>query len=413
MQGNLLDHTEQRESECAPECVPESAPDCMTDCALGSWTELSQSLGEFFGNLPYASIGRLVGFIAAAGTIARWIRSAWRKRRRTRQSVRKRRNASVWRVEPLLEPAVTDAAAAVKAKGRVPLQYRSEGSRFSKFANGLRRLVVRPSTPKPAFAALRADRDPAIGRRRLVDGLPAHGFGIELELHPHESSKHFLRSLRSGGNGYQRTLALCDAEQLERSGSLITCCVVKIGRNAVTTECRPEGDLVRLESVDPALLSGKNEWVAPRSEVDRDALWAVRVPRGKGTPHGPDVELESEKVRTARRKLLKGLVALFFATVLSTFAAVFGWVWFMSWARGSASSDATEFNVTAAAVFLAIFLFLALIVLLTLGSIYLVHLLVSAWRESHSPDRWRAGTSACVDDADTIRNGNEFQCAKE
>ena len=413
MQGNLLDLTEQRDSDCAPACVLESAPDCVADCAPGLWTELVQSLWEFIGDVLYSPIGAFVGFIVGTGTMVGWVRSAWRKLRRPRRPVRKGRDAGVWRVEPLLEPFGVDASAAVRAKGRVPLQYRSDGSRFSKFVNGIRRLVVRPSTPKPAFAALRAVRDPLVGRRRQVDGLPAHGFGVEIGLHSHESSTHFSRSLRTGGNGYQRTVAVCDAEQLERPGSLISCFIVRIGRDAVSITDRPEGDLVRLESVDPAFVSGKNEWLAPRSEIGSDVMWVVRVPRRKSPPQEPEIELEPANVRTARRKRLGGLVAFLVVMTLGVFAFVVAWAWIASLTSRIAASDLIGFPATPLAVFLTVFVFLEGAAFLLLGLTYVVHLLVSLWRECRSLKRWTAGTSACVNDADTIRNGHEFQCGDE
>lgn len=322
-----------------------------------------------------------------------------------KMSKRRDRVGSFWKIYPLLRPQGLGAEAVVSAHGRVPLAAAFEGSVVSHVWNYARRLMLRPSSPKSAFAVRACARSPRRNEQVLVNRLPARGFRLRVDLHPHESAHHLRRSF-DGTRAYGgQVLAVCEPAELERPTGRVACYLVDTTTNDFWPHRKSDTSTVLFCSADPLWHSLGNEWISDRDSVDDDAIWLIYAPESRRSGDECPVERETVAARDMRigylRQQCLWLVFLpfiglgFLSAILVPLFAV----------GGSDDQFVRDLGIgvltllwTAYLTWLVLVVFLLVIVAANHGWSVVCH-------ESNAPRHWRAGTTGCLHDALIIRNG--------
>ena len=124
----------------------------------------------------------VVGFPAVAGWILRRAADG-------RPESNKRARAGLW-IANHLRPAEVNVKWALAIYGRIPVEYIVRGSLVSRLWSRLRGLALRPSSPKPAFAARECKRVPEAGVKD-DQGRRMGGYLLAVRLHSSEHPEHF------------------------------------------------------------------------------------------------------------------------------------------------------------------------------------------------------------------------------
>lgn len=302
---------------------------------------------------------------------------------------------------PLLRPQGLGAAETIAEKGRVPLSYNTGSNVASAWWNVGRRLMLRPSSPKPAFAIMRFEPDYRPGESD--SGWPGDRRMLRAELHPNESAKHFVRSfmmqLTSGG----RVVAVCDPDDLGRAKARVRCHLAEGIENRKQIRAMPDQPSVVLRYADPDLHPRGREWKAKSSKVPSDAIWLVQSPPNSRGNYRDPPRFESRLAGRPRRRyfwLLMFFLLVFPLLAIALAVLLYGLETFASRATGTDPPGSSTTALDALYGIYSIGVTLALIACV----VYLLGLVISIWREERESCRWRAGTTECILDGDRARN---------
>ena len=310
--------------------------------------------------------------------------------------------------------------------GRIPLEYDFGSPGYLGLVRRLRASLLRPSSPKSAYAI--ANFATSDYSTVPEDGeYSAGGFRLVVELKHTESTRHFLRSLRTGTRTWKRTVAICGPGDLYCRDRVVTCFTVA---PPVRRSDWRSTQHVTLYSSDP-LFSGAHHGAEMwPDDLPGDTIWLVDIGCSNGditqpsSYEGTPVSHSSfdPGIFRLRRYLIFLMLVLTF--VIATFADA---------TRPTLDmNDNIPWAVEATEDALVI---LILVIQFTAFYLFFVYLAWNMWwyfwfelperwlrnawnslragsylREVLRPTRmqtWQASTTRCVADGDRVRNGHE------
>ena len=336
-------------------------------------------------------LGQTVGVVilAISALFFEWVRRRWQSNR----TFVDRRKRLAWSSISYLRPAKTDAPLRIDAYGRVPLEPKQQDSRYSFLRVIAVLMMLRPSSPKPAFVITDCERVPAT--RDSSGG----GFRLKIRLGHGEHAAHFRKSVEKACWGHERVLAICTPEQLTKLSAHVPCFLVEVPQRRHIGE-DDEGSYVWVESADPIGETRGHEWQPRRKDVPEDAIWLVRADE---THHEHAID-GSERDWASRRRKRYGLplVALALVTVAPTVMIGLGLFMSIAWLNAIQASTAWA----APLISVVTVAFMCEVLLLGALSVFMLarHSL-GYFRELRWGRQWTAGTTGCLDDAKRIRNG--------
>ena len=157
--------------------------------------------------------------------------------------------------------------------GRIPLEYEFDSGGLIGLVRRLRAWLLRPSSPKYTYAIVNlATSDYSTVRRE--DEFTPGGFRLDIELKHTESTRHFLRSLRTGTRTLKRTVVICEPGDLYYRDRVVTCfTMVPPVRRADWrySQC------VTLYSSDPLFSGTDHRQERWPNDLPPDTIWLVDV----------------------------------------------------------------------------------------------------------------------------------------
>lgn len=311
-----------------------------------------------------------------------------------------RRFRGFWRVEQHMRPNSTGLSAWVVTNGRVPSDHLVRGSLISRMWSRVNELFLTPSSPKFAFATPSCERQPPSDDGASTPVARLGGFWLKLQLHPSEHPEHLRRSIQWPAKDKQRKLAVCSANDLAKPAGRADFYVVQTASDCIKIGEDDSGPFVTVRSADPLKTPDGNERQLTVSEVPDDAIWLVTSTDDEdgSTPRRTRRDWESPW----RRRYLPLLRLLYrflrpTALVALMLAALH---YLLRFAGASGQLAAQLFTIV------AIVGFFQVLVCISLVGAVLWSRCWDYWRyEQQWGSGWTAGTSACIEDADLIRNG--------
>lgn len=405
----ILQGTDDRQSvtngdDGTHDSVPTSTPRSEGAMLPNAPVEESEG-GSLLDSLSLlAAIATILGFIVALSPSAA----------SSVERLRRRRNGQFWHIAPLVRPQPFGVAEAVAAKGRVPHTCKIEGSVVSVLWNVGRWLMLRPSSPKTAFAITSWEQDPMGDEPVMVDGLPRHGYRLRVTLHRHENAKHFERSFKARKTTSARVIAICDPEQLEKSAGPIRCHSIESINIVALSNGDDGGALCTLVSADPEWhpkeqtwerRPNRQVWDSTRGRVPDDAIWLVTAPEETSVCAATAPPHESEHARQVRNRYSGTVIVtllslpLFALVLLSLPLGLSFWI--------NTGGDGIGQQILVAIlelmwVVFGIFESLGIVAF----ALYVIGYFIAKVRERGESRKLQAGTTECVLDGRKIRYGH-------
>lgn len=307
-----------------------------------------------------------------------------------------------WTIEQHLFPNRSVPPAWIGTNGKVPSDHFVSGSLISRIWGRGNALFLTPSAPKFAFATPSCERQPpsADGTSPLVVRLG--GFWLKLRLHPSEHAKHLRRSIRWPAKDKQRTLAVCSADDLVKPAGIVDCYVVQTAHDSIKIGEDESGPFVQVRSADPLRTPDGNEWRTTVNDVPDDAIWLVACNDDEDgrAPQRTRRDWESPW-RRRYLPLLRFLYRFLSPTVLA--ALILAGLHYLLLLIG-ASGDLAALLFTIVAIVGSV----QVLFCISVVGAMLPSRCWDYWRyERRWGSSWTAGTTACVEDAELIRNGIE------
>ena len=302
---------------------------------------------------------------------------------------------------PLLKPQGYGAAVIIAEKGRVPLTYSTTSNALSTFWNIGRRLMLRPSSPKPAFVITR--RDPDCKSSGSDDGGLGNSPTFRVELHPNESTTHFLRSFMMQLTSGARVVAICDPDDLDGANAAVQCHLVERIENRKHIRAAPNESSIVMQYADPELHPRGRKWTEKSRKVPDDAIWLVQAqPDSRGNFSDPP-RFESRVAGRPRRRFFWHLMLALLVVPLIVIVLVVMIYVLESFTSRVSETDSPRFS-TATLDVLYVFYSVGITLALIACMLYVLGFVISTWREERESCRWKAGTTECILDGVRARN---------
>lgn len=309
-----------------------------------------------------------------------------------------------WRIEPHMQLSVSATVHWLKTRGRVPIDYLVQGRLPSRMWSRGYSLGLTPSSPKNLFAGRNHERCPLAVDDEAASAVCPGGFIVKVRLHPNEHPGHLRRSLRWPAKHKERVLAFFPADAVGKKSSQARCFLVRTSKDSIKVGEDDIGSFVEFRSADPLGYERGNDWEARYKDIPEDAIRIAELDdaASEASARGIRRDWESPWRRRYLPLLRWPLPMLGWTVFAGLCSAVLYYV--LRFVGSSGDIAAWLFTVSAVALYFEL-LFSAAMVASTV-----VPRAWDYWRyERRWRPEWTAGTTGCIEDAETARNGIESE----